>query len=107
MRKWTENILQNTSLNKLKTHILLEENFGGTFDGGISQFRFYTEPLSSPEVKHNFKLLKSKFKMFDPDCPVCTTVTCAPNDFTYDISDVTTTTTTTLGSTGRVSFTLG
>jgi hypothetical protein len=102
-----ENILQNTSLNKLKTHILLEENFGGTFDGGISQFRFYTEPLSSPEVKHNFKLLKNKFKMFDPDCPVCTTVTCAPNDFTYDISDVTTTTTTTLGSTGRVSFTLG
>jgi hypothetical protein len=110
-----ENILQNTSLNKLKTHILLEENFGGTFDGGISQFRFYTEPLSSPEVKHNFKLLKDKFKMFDPDCPVCTTVTCAPNDFTYEISDTTTTTTTsnvtttttTSGSTGRVSFTLG
>jgi hypothetical protein len=32
--------------------------------------------------------------MFDPDCPVCTTVTCAPNDFGYTISDVTTTTTT-------------
>ena len=93
----------------------LEENFGGTFDGGISQFRFYTEPLSAPEVKHNFKLLKDTFMMFDPDCPVCTTVTCAPNDFTYEISDVTTTTTTsnitttttTSGSTGRVSFTLG
>jgi hypothetical protein len=100
-----ENILSGTTLNKLKTHILLEENFGGTFDGGISQFRFYTEPLSSPEVKHNFKLLRDTFMMFDPDCPVCTTITCAPNDFTYTISDVTTTTTT--NSTGRVSFTLG
>jgi hypothetical protein len=89
-----ENILSATTLNKLRTHILLEENFGGTFDGGISQFRFYTEPLSAPEVKHNFKLLKDTFSMFDPDCPVCTTVTCAPNDFTYTISDVTTTTTT-------------
>jgi hypothetical protein len=86
----------------------LEENFGGTFEGGISQFRFYTEPLSAPEVKHNFKLLKDKFMMFDPDCPVCNTETCAPNDYTYKISnDVTTTTTTSSGSTGRVSFTLG
>ena len=99
-----ENILSATTLNKLKTHILLEENFGGTFDGGISQFRFYTEPLSSPEVKHNFKLLKDKFMMFDPDCPVCTTATCAPNDFDYTISEVTTTTTTSM--VGRVSFTL-
>jgi hypothetical protein len=89
-----ENILSATTLNKLKTHILLEENFAGTFDGAISQFRFYTEPLSAPEVKHNFKLLKNKFYMFDPDCPVCTTATCAPNDFTYSISEVTTTTTT-------------
>jgi len=103
-----ENILSATTLNKLKTHILLEENFAGTFEGGISQFRFYTEPLSAPEVKHNFKLLKDKFMMFDPDCPVCNTETCAPNDYTYNISnDVTTTTTTTTGSTGRVSFTLG
>jgi hypothetical protein len=102
-----ENILSTTTLNKLKTHILLEENFAGTFDGAISQFRFYTEPLSAPEVKHNFKLLKNKFYMFDPDCPVCTTETCAPNDYTYSISNDTTTTTTTSGMTGRVSFTLG
>lgn len=91
-----ENILSATTLNKLRTHILLEENFGGTFDGGISQFRFYTEPLSAPEVKHNFKLLKDTFSMFDPDCPVCTTETCAINDYTYTISDGTTTTTTTI-----------
>ena len=92
-----QNILNNTSLSSLKTHILLEENFGGTFDGGISQFRFYTQPLSAPEVKHNFSLLKNKFMMFDPDCPVCTTATCAPNDLTYTIEDVTTTTTTIVG----------
>ena len=92
-----QNILNNTSLSSLKTHILLEENFGGTFDGGISQFRFYTQPLSAPEVKHNFSLLKNKFMMFDPDCPVCTTATCAPNDLTYTIEDITTTTTTIVG----------
>jgi hypothetical protein len=80
-----DNILSSTTLNKLKTHILLEENFAGTFDGAISQFRFYTEPLSSPEVKHNFKIVKTNFNMFDPDCPVCDTSVCVPNDFTYTI----------------------
>jgi len=80
-----ENILSATTLNKLKTHILLEENFAGTLDGAISQFRFYTQPISSPEVKHNFKILKDKFSMFDPDCPVCDTSSCFPNDFTYTI----------------------
>ena len=78
-----ENILSATTLNKLKTHILLEQNFAGTFDGTISQFRFYTEPLSAPEVKHNFKVLKDTFKMFDPDCPSCDIFACAVNDFTY------------------------
>ena len=80
-----ENILSATTLNKLKTHILLEQNFAGTFDGAISQFRFYTEPLSSPEVKHNFKLLRDAFFMFDPDCPNCDLSSCYPNDFTYTI----------------------
>jgi len=80
-----ENILSATTLNKLKTHILLEQNFAGTFDGAISQFRFYTEPLSAPEVKHNFKLLRDTFYMFDPDCPNCDLASCLPNDFTYNI----------------------
>ena len=78
-----ENVLKNTTLNKLKTNILLEEHFAGTFDGAISQFRFYTEPLSSPEVKHNFNILKDSFRMFDPDCPSCNTLECVVNDFTY------------------------
>ena len=96
------NILSATTLNKLKTHILIEENFAGTFDGAISQFRFYTEPLSSPEVKHNFQIVKTPFHMFDPDCPVCTTATCAPNDYTYSISGDTT-----VGGSRGISFTLG
>jgi hypothetical protein len=65
------NILSGTTLSGLTTNILLEQNFGGTFDGAISQFRFYIEPINSSEVKHNFKILRDKFIMFDPDCPNC------------------------------------
>jgi hypothetical protein len=65
------NILSGTSLSGLTTHILLEQNFAGSFDGGISQFRMYTEPLSADEVKHNFNLLKDKFQLYNPDCPDC------------------------------------
>lgn len=79
------NILKNSYLSGLTTDILLEQNFGGTFEGGISQFRMYVEPLGADEVKHNFKLLKDKFLMFDPDCPVCDTKFCLPNDFEYEI----------------------
>ena len=49
----------------------------------------YTNPLGSDEVKHNFKLLKDKFVMFDPDCPNCDTKFCLPNDFEYEIISVT------------------
>jgi hypothetical protein len=38
--------LSGTSLSALTTNILIEPTFGGTFDGAISQFRMYTEPLS-------------------------------------------------------------
>jgi hypothetical protein len=80
------NDLTGTTLNGMDNHILIEQNFAGTFEGAISQFRMYVEPLSAPEVKHNFKLLKDKFLMFNPDCPDCTTVACPPDDFTYNIS---------------------
>ena len=76
------NILSGTSLSGLTTTILLEENFGGTFEGGISQFRFYVEPLSAPEVKHNFKLLKDTFSMYNPDCGSCAIL---PDDFEYGV----------------------
>jgi hypothetical protein len=76
-------LLNTTSLAGLQTNILLEQNFAGTFEGGISQFRMYVEPLSAPEVKHNFLILKDTFNMLNPDCPDCSTVFCLPNDFTY------------------------
>ena len=78
------NVLSATSLSSLTTNILIEPNFAGTFDGGISQFRMYVSPLSAPEVKHNFDLLKTKFDLFNPDCPNCN-IPCLPNDFSYSI----------------------
>ncbi len=88
------NDLSGTTLSGLNTNILIEQNFAGTFEGGISQFRMYITPLTAPEVKHNFILLKNIFKMFNPDCPDCTTIPCEINDFTYSISNNTTSTTT-------------
>lgn len=81
------NVLTGTTFNGLKTNILIEQNFAGTFEGGISQFRMYTTPLSAPEVKHNFNILNKKFEMFNPDCPDCSTNVCEVNDFTYVISE--------------------
>jgi hypothetical protein len=85
------NVLSGTTFSGLNTNIQIEQNFAGTFEGGISQFRMYIEPLSAPEVKHNFKILKDQFIMFDPDCPNCNTTFCEPNDFEYDILTTTTT----------------
>jgi len=87
------NILSATTLSGLSTNILLEQNFGGTFEGGISQFRMYVEPLTGDEIKHNFDLLKDKFRMFDPNCPDCGEGFCEVDDFTYFIGTTTTTTT--------------
>ena len=83
------NDLSGTTLSALTTNIFIEPNFAGTFEGGISQFRMYVEPLSAPEVKHNFSLLKNKFLMFNPDCPDCGTTTCLTDDITYTINEVT------------------
>ena len=79
------NDLTGTTFNGMDNHILIEQNFAGTFEGAINQFRMYVEPLSAPEVKHNFKLLKDKFYMFNPDCPDCTTAFCPTDDFTFNI----------------------
>ncbi len=92
------NVLSATTLSGLNTNILIEQNFAGTFEGAISQFRMYVTPMSSPEVKHNFNILKNTFRMFNPDCPDCSTIKCV-DDFTYEIEDVTTTTTTIIPTT--------
>lgn len=63
--------LSGTSLSALTTNIFIEPNFAGSFDGAISQFRMYTEPLTYPEVVHNFELLKTKFNLFESRCPNC------------------------------------
>jgi hypothetical protein len=44
----------------------------------------YTEPLNAGQIKHNFRLLKDKYNLLDPDCPNCRIITPIPaNDFTY------------------------
>jgi hypothetical protein len=63
--------LDNTSYSGLTTNIFLEEIFGGSFIGEVSAFRMYIEPLDASEVKHNFRILKNKYDLLDPDCPDC------------------------------------
>jgi hypothetical protein len=63
--------LDNTIYSGLTTNIFLEEVFGGSFIGEISSFRMYVEPLDASEVKHNFRILKNKYDLLDPDCPDC------------------------------------
>jgi hypothetical protein len=65
-----DNTLSGTSLSALTTNILLEQNFGGTFMGGISEFRMYVEPLGAAQVQHNYRILKDKFNLFNFNCPV-------------------------------------
>jgi len=73
-------VLSGTSLSALTTNVLLEPTFAGTFDGAISQFRMYTEPLTYAEIVHNFNILKNKFSLFDTRCPDCSGLI---NDITY------------------------
>ena len=63
--------LEHTEYSGLTTHIKLEELFGGSMIGDVSAFRMYTEPLNASQIKHNFRLLKTKYDLLDPDCPNC------------------------------------
>jgi len=65
------NILSGSTYSGLTTDILLEQNFGGTFMGGLSQFRMYTEPLTSPQIQHNARILKDRFDIYDFWCSNC------------------------------------
>jgi hypothetical protein len=76
--------LEHTEYSGLTTQIRLEELFGGSMIGDVSAFRMYTEPLNAGQIKHNFRLLKDKYNLLDPDCPNCRIITPIPaNDFTY------------------------
>jgi hypothetical protein len=72
-------ILSRTEFSGLETQIYLEEYFGGSLIGDISAFRFYAEPLNAAQIKHNFKILKSKYLLLNPDCPDCSTLVPQPS----------------------------
>ena len=63
--------LDNTIYSGLTTQIKLEEYFGGSMIGDISAFRMYTEPLNASQIKHNFRLLKDRYRLLNPDCAEC------------------------------------
>ena len=48
--------------------LLIEKNFAGTFDGGISQMRYYIEPLSNDEIIHNYLVDKDRYNLIDCAC---------------------------------------
>ena len=63
-------------ISAINSKMIMESNFGGTFMGGISQFRMYTKSLSSAEIQHNFRNLKNRYDLFDFWCPNCSSCFC-------------------------------
>jgi len=63
--------LSGTSYSSLTTNMLSESTFGGSFMGGISQFRMYTEPLTAPQIQHNFRVSKDRYDLYDFWCLEC------------------------------------
>jgi len=58
-------ILSATTYSGLTTQILMEQNFGGTFMGGLSQFRMYTEAFNSSQIQHEYRILRDRINLFD------------------------------------------
>ena len=48
--------------------MLIEKHFGGSYMGGISQMRFYIEPLDASELIHNYYTNKERYGLIDCDC---------------------------------------
>jgi surface protein len=100
-----DSVLSGTSLSGLNTNIVLEKYFAGTFDGGISQFNYYVKPMTADEVKHNYKLNKARYNLFDWDCPDCTVIvpecdlSAVVYEYTTTTTTIPTTTTTTIPTT--------
>ena len=78
----TDYDLEHTIYSGLTTQIKLEEIFGGSMIGDISAFRMYTEPLNASQIAHNFRVLKARYDLLDPNCPNCRIVV-PDNDLTY------------------------
>tara|TARA_R110002020_G_scaffold411413_2_gene621060 strand:- start:1708 stop:4797 length:3090 start_codon:yes stop_codon:yes gene_type:complete len=45
--------------------LLIEQNFAGTWMGGISQLRYYSKPLQADELYHNFLVNKDRYQLID------------------------------------------
>jgi hypothetical protein len=80
----TTHDLDNTIYSGLTTHIKLEEYFGGSLIGDVSAFRMYVEPLNASQVKHNFRILKNRYTLLNPECPDCVIIVPA-NDLAYEL----------------------
>jgi len=78
----TTNDLDNTIYSGLTTQIKLEEIFGGNLIGDVSAFRMYVEPLNASQIRHNFRILKDKYNLLDPNCVNCI-IPIPTNDITY------------------------
>lgn len=66
-----DTVLSSTTLSDLSTDILLEKYFAGTFEGRISEFRLYSEPLNGGQIQHNNRILKETYQLFNFFCPDC------------------------------------
>jgi len=76
--------LDHTIYSGLTTNIELEGIFGGSLIGDVSAFRMYLEPLNASQIKHNFRILKNRYGLLDPDCPNCRIV--IPNNDLYYVT---------------------
>jgi hypothetical protein len=54
----------------------------------------YTEPLNAAQIKHNFRILKDKYNLLNPDCLNCR-IAIPANDLYYEIINETPTPTVT------------
>jgi hypothetical protein len=99
-----DSVLSGTSLSGLNTNIVLEKYFAGTFDGGISQFNYYIKPMTADEVKHNYLLNKTRYNLFDWDCPNCDVFVpeCDLSAIVYEYTTTTTTIPTTTTTTTSI-----
>ena len=61
-------------------NLLIEEYFAGTWDGGISQMRYYLEPLGADEIIHNYLVNKDRYNLIDCSC---LSTTCIPGRAIY------------------------
>ena len=61
-------------------NLLIQEYFAGTWDGGISQMRYYLEPLGADEIIHNYLVNKDRYSLIDCSC---LSTTCVPGRAIY------------------------